>query len=268
MYNGRHMLLSLYLSYRFSRSTRLRSNIPEIAVFILTGSLLSAVPFGIPLLIALAYPLPFLLLYPIFRYILGVFMFLSFPFYSWYYEVFDYDSEVWHTYRSLRFLTIDLTSTPNWDEFIMAFSLFLLINFFGAFLGYSIGKRREIKFSDRWKVPCGFAGVLCVGFSLALVSTLYERVGSALFGLGNILLETIFLSWLIDREFLSFLARARVATFMVLGGIILLLIGRQVNHVLLIVAAEMIALFGVIIYLVKLTVASGRVYSRRFRNNL
>jgi len=80
-----------------------------------------------------------------------------------------------------------------------------------------------------------------------------------------VLFETIFLSWLIEREFLSWLTRARVATLMFLGGIILFLIGREINNALNIVGGQILILFGAIIYIVKVVVAYVRTTERDAR---
>lgn len=241
---------------------------PEIAVFVIAVSLISAVPF-LEIFFFLLFPLIFFL--PLLGlwlcYILRVsFAFLSFPFYAWHYEVFDSYGSMGEWHFAIRFLTTDIVSSPDWGiEFIAPFSFFLLVNILGAHLGYWVGKKYEIQFGDGWKVLCGFAGVVCIGVSFIVSHALYERVGITLFGLGFVLFETIFLSWLIEREFLSWLTRARVATLMFLGGIILFLTGRQINHALMIVGGQMLILFGAIVYIVKVVVAYVRTTERDAR---
>jgi len=164
---------------------------------------------------------------------------------------------------AIRFLTKDIASSPDGGiGFVAPFAFFLLVNILGAHLGYWVGKKYEIQFGDGWKVLCGFAGVVCIGISFIVPHALYERVGITLFGLGFVLFETIFLSWLIEREFLSWLARARVATLTFLGGIILFLTGRQINHALMIVGGQILILFGAIVYIVKIIVAYVRTTER------
>jgi hypothetical protein len=215
----------MYLLYRLARSAKLESYMPEIAVFVIAVSLISAVPFLVPLFFLLL-PLGWCLFY-IF---LGSFMFLSFPFYAGYYEVFDSSGSMGEWHFAIRFLTTNITSSPDGGiGFVVPFAFFLLVNILGAHLGYWLGKKYEIQFGDGWKVLCGFAGVVCIGVSFIVSHALYERVGITIFGLGFVLFETIFLSWLIEKEFLSWPARARVATLTVLGGIILFF-GRPSNQ--------------------------------------
>lgn len=149
--------------------------------------------------------------------------------------------------------------------FIVPFSFFLLVNILGAHLGYWVGKKYEIQFGDGWKVLCGFAGVVCIGVSFIVPNALYELFGITLSGLGFVLFETIFLSWLIEREFFSWLMRVRVATLMFLGGIILFLIGCQNNNALMIVGGQILILFGAIVYIVKVVVAYVRTTERDAR---
>lgn len=261
------MLLLTYLLYRYARSARPRSYVLDITTFVLAVSLVSAFSFGL-LPFGSFFFLPYPPFFPIFLIfflasILALsFMFLSFPFFLWHYEVFDQYGSTGQQYRAIRFLTIDITSAPDTYEFITTFSLFLFINILGAFLGHWIGKKHRVECGDGWKILCAFAGVVCVGASFIIGRALHERAGVAILGLGIILLETIFLSWLIENDFLSWLARARVATFMVLGGITVFLAGRQINHVLLILGGQMLVLFGVVIYFVKLTIAHVRARNR------
>lgn len=265
----------MYLLYRLARSAKLESYMPEIAVFVIAVSLISAVPF-LEYYVFLLSPLIFLLfplgwfLFPLgwclFYIVLGSSTFLSFPFYAWHYEVFDSSGSMGEWHFAIRFLTTDIASSPDGGiGFVAPFSFFLLVNILGAHLGYLVGKKYEIRFGDGWKVLCGFAGVVCIGLSFIVSHALYERVGIPLFGLGFVLFETIFLSWLIEREFLSWPARARVATLMFLGGIILFLTGRQINNALNIVGGQMLILFGAIVYIVKVVVAYVRTTERDAR---
>lgn len=260
----------MYLLYRLARGAKLESYMPEIAVFVIAVSLISAVPLLLGYCVfLLLFPLIFFLLplggclYYIF---LGSFTFLSFPFYAWHYEVFDSSGSMGEWHLAIRFLTTDIASSPDGGiGFIAPFSFFLLVNILGAHLGYWVGKKYEIQFGDGWKVLCGFAGVVCIGVSFIVPHALYERVGVVLSGLGFVLFETIFLSWLIEREFLSWLTRARVATLMFLGGIILYLTPYQKNHALNIVGGQILILFGAIVYVVKVVVAYVRTTERDAR---
>lgn len=251
----------MYLLYRYARSAKPRSYMLETTIFILAISFFSMAPEAMGYII----PFPFSVL------LLYICIPLSFPFYSWRYELFNYDVGEWQTYRSIRFLTTDITSTPSWKygihEFFFFFSFFLLVNVLGALLGYQISKKHRIQFGDEWKVLGGFAGVVCIVVSFILASALYERAAIALFWFGIFLLEMILLSLLIEpleptQEFLLWLTRARVATSMILGGIILLLVGQLTNHTLITIGGKMLILFGAIIYFVKLTVAYMRTRER------
>ena len=250
----------MYLLYRLARSAKLESYMPEIAVFVIAVSLISAVPF---VWMAAFLGISFFLLFPLIYF----FLFSSFPFYALQYEVFDSSWSMggeWHF--AIRFLTTDIVSSPDLGiVFIVPFSFFLLVNILGAHLGYWVGKKYEIQFGDGWKVLCGFAGVVCIGVSFIVPNALYELFGITLSGLGFVLFETIFLSWLIEREFLSWLTRARVATLMFLGGIILFLIGCQNNNALMIVGGQILILFGAIVYIVKVVVAYVRTTERDAR---
>ena len=157
----------MYLLYRLSRSAKLESYMPEIAVFVIAVSLISAVPLLLGYYVfLLLFPLIFFLrplggcLYYIF---LGSFTFLSFPFYAWHYEVFDSSGSMGERHLAIRFLTTDIASSDGGIGFIAPFSFFLLVNSLGAHLGYWVGKKYEIQFGDGWKVLCGFAGVVCIG---------------------------------------------------------------------------------------------------------
>ena len=221
----------------------------DISVFILTVSLIST---AIPL------------------------SFLSWPAYSWHLEL-PVPEPVepyyiyWLPYRGISFSTIDIVSIPRWEyhdgvwsarddlsaleESIIAFQFFLLVNILGALLGYLIGKKHRFS-GDGWIILWGFAGIVCLGVSLILVRP-PKRAGMVLLGSGIISLETIIFSWLIE-----YYARARVASLMIQGGIILLLVGQLINQIPTITGGKMLILFGAIIYFVKLTVASMRTRER------
>jgi len=190
------MLLSMYASYRLARSAMSRRYFLFRLItsgFIVLFSGFSAISpvtyFWFPLSIILFFPL----------------VFPSFPFYSWHDELWLGEPRYWTDFRGIRFLTIDLGSTPSttyseyWNFIGFAFSFFLFFNIMGAWLGYWIGKNYRIQNLARWWMKNNFraiVGVVCLttGFGLLFID---ERVGLALSGFGTILLETIILSKLV-----------------------------------------------------------------------
>lgn len=252
------MLLLAYLLYRYARSAKSRSYMVDITVFLLAVSLISTV-------------------FPVsqFGFFTFPFSFFSWPAYSWDLEFpvrepFEPYDIYWVTHRGISFLTIDLMSTPSWEyhdgsrirhdlwsleQNIIISSFFLFVNFLGALVGYCVGKKHRSS-DEGWIVLWGFAGVVCVGASFIIMGVL-ERVGIVLFGFGIILLETILFSQLIE-----IFVRARVATQMVLGGIILVSADQLFDHMLMTTVGKMLVLFGAIIYFVKLTITYVRARNR------
>jgi len=228
----------MYLLYRYARSAKPRSYMLDITLFIIAVSLFSTVFlvsfFGVPV------------------------SFVSFPFYFWYGELpapgwlSQQVRELypWLYYRGIRFLTVDVTLDPNWEvkgdqvilhynvwdnynnALVIGFSVFLLVNILGALVGYGVGKRYRIQLlSDDFWIGIG---MVCVGVSFVLPRALLAYY-LPLFGLGIILLGTVFFSWLIH-----YYTRARVATLMILTGIILLLMGNPINAIEMIVGGRML----------------------------
>lgn len=205
----------MYLSYRLARNAKLRSYLPKITVSILAVSFISTFP-----------QLGFFFL------IVGFFFFkyLSFPFYSVYYDTFD-ALGFRRIHHGIRFLTLNVTSIPysweatgppileigrnkfntpahafGWEDYIHEFSIvfmfFLLVNFLGALFGYWISKKQRIRFfsSMWWRVLWGFFGLACLGlFTMpSILQVMDERTETALLGFGIILLETIIVPWLME----------------------------------------------------------------------
>jgi hypothetical protein len=194
------MLLSMYLLYRLARSAKLRSYMPMVTVFILVVSVLPVI-FPLTFLIGITFPVTFLS-WPA--------LFAVDPFH----RIIEYIPETheWNiehaTYHEAIFLTMKV-ETLDWHEFfVIAFSLSLFVNVLGASLGYWIGKKHRIQFfgSEWWRIFWGLVGgTLIVGIVVPVLSVpdiayaISWRVGFTLIGFGIILLETIFLSWLIDK---------------------------------------------------------------------
>jgi len=189
-----------------------------VTVFILAVSFFSAVPTFLAFIFsAFGLRMP-----AAFFYFGGFFLFgfLSFPFYASidYTRIFEnyLSHNVW--YYKLRFLTIDITSSnfsPSsyLTECISHFPFFLVVNILGALAGYWIGKKHRIQLfgSKWWKIFWGLVGVTLI---MDTVLPLYFAPGLVnanpfvwfiLFGFAIILVETIFLSWLIrcTRRFLA-----------------------------------------------------------------
>jgi len=99
--------------------------------------------------------------------------------------------------------------SSNLGEYLAtAFLWSLFVNVLSAFVGFWVGKKHRIQLfgSKWWKVLWGFVGVtLTVGTVVSVYlgpSFTYAidwHVGFTLIGFGIILLETIFLSWLIGK---------------------------------------------------------------------
>jgi hypothetical protein len=265
------MLLSMYLFYRYARSGKPRSYILEIMLFIIMISLFSTlfpVSFMVLFFPVILFAFPYLFLYFL--------SFPSFPFYFWYDELPApawlspriRELYPWLYSRAIRFLTINVALTPDWElsgdqiithsvwdnhsnALVIAFSFFLLVNILGGLVGYFIGKKYRISdFSGNWLI----IGVPCIIVSF-IVAIFLESAGLALLGLGIAFLEMGFLSWIME-----YTQRARVATLMIIGGVVLLLIGYPISHVGIIAFGETLVFFGIIIYAAKLAIAYARTH--------
>jgi len=184
------MLLSMYASYHWARS---EDYVRNIGFFILLISFFSAF-FPLSIIIFLAFPVTF----------------LSFPFYGTIEKLLVGGIPGnWGYFVTLRFLTIDITSTPTEASFFFfpalmpAFPLFLASNLLGALLGYWIGTKYRIHlFSSKWwKVLWGFIGITSIGlgFVFGALGYVEEDFGVALFSFGIAMLETIILSYLLNN---------------------------------------------------------------------
>jgi hypothetical protein len=255
------MLLSAFLSYRWTINEKSRSYILEMALFILAVSLFSA---NFPVTEFFIFTIPF--------------SFLSWPAYSWSLEfraprVLNEYYIYWVPSRGLSFLTFDITSAREWEyqngslitnnlwsaeQFLTLFSIILLINVAGALLGALLGnlkrKKGRVKDTSGWWI---IAGVFCIVLSILAFPALDIEglVFLGLFGLGVILLETALLAPLME-----ILAHYRVATLMVLGGMSLLLIGLPTSSIVVIITGSFLFLSGALIYFFEFVIAYARAH--------
>jgi hypothetical protein len=83
------------------------------------------------------------------------------------------------------------------------FVLYLASNLLGALFGYWIGTNYRIHlFSSKWwKVLWGFIGIISIGlgFVFGALGFIEVNFGIALFSFGIVVLETIFLSYLLNN---------------------------------------------------------------------
>jgi len=173
------MLLSMYAAYHWARISK-RAFALRMAFFIILISFLPAIspfPFGVLL------PLP-LFVSPV----------LSFPFYAYYKKVLV--EGYWVAFSRIRFLGIDITSTP-WagvlGQLAPVFSFFILINLVGAILGYEINRIRMIREwgnSKRWNLLGAILGSVFMGAGLGL-GNLYDFDRAALFLFGILVLAIV-----------------------------------------------------------------------------
>jgi len=259
------MFLSLYLMYRFARSGRSWSYLFDVGLFVILISLVSVV-FPVTMWVVFTFPVSL----------------LSFPFYFWVGELQAppemRDTFPWVYYRSVRFLTVDLNLTPDWqlsggqlvsrgelyynDSFIVAFSILLLANILGGVIGYLVGRRYELRVGseDRWIA----VGVVCTVLAIAsgiVVGAVFPRVNwsvvepvlTFMFGFGVIVVECVLLSFLV-----SYVKRARVGTLMVLSGLIFFLAGQSFSQLLMAIVGAALGVFGGVIYLVKFVIYYAR----------
>jgi len=125
--------------------------------------------------------------------------FLSFPFYA-----FSIRTPPWIMHRGISFFAVDIIHSTeySWGDFFpfVPFPFFLFVNILGALLGYWIGKRHRIQYSGgkKWIVLVGI-----VSLGLCFVSSNSDHIGwrvwYVLFGFGVFLLETKFLSYLMNN---------------------------------------------------------------------
>ena len=157
------MLLSMYASYHWAES---EYYIIKMAVFIILVSFLSAysgLPFGF-----------FLVVFPV----------LSFPFYAYIARWAVGPPLYVEEFHGIRFLTIGGLVT---EQFIHAFSFFLLVNLFGMILGYAASKIhriRELGTTKYWNSLGFILGVIFIGVGLiALCYIPPHRISEVPFGL-------------------------------------------------------------------------------------
>ncbi len=267
------MLFVTYLLYRYARSRKGWSYLFDVGLFVILVSLASTV-----------FPLTqFPFYWPL--------TFLSFPFYFWYGELAApawlaselRSSYPWLYYHSVRFLTVDLNLTPDWElsggqiiehslwsnynALAIAFSVFLLANFLGGTLGYVIGRKRELTVGseERWaivgvaSIVIGFVLLSESAFPLSGARTQWMQIAGILSAsfltLGTIVLGVLAFSVLID-----YVKHARLATLMVMAGLVLFFTGHAVDHVLMTILGQTLVVFGGIIYFLKIIIAYTRAH--------
>jgi len=259
------MFLSMYLMYRFARSGRSWSYLFDVGLFVVLISLISTV-FPVTMFVLFTFPVSF----------------LSFPFYFWVGELQApaalRDTYPWLYYRSVRFLTVDLNLTPDWqlsgaqlvshgelyynNAFVVAFSMLLLANVLGGVIGYLVGRRYQLRVwsEERW-VVVGVVSAVLAFVSGIVVGTLFpwvnwslvEPVLTVVLGFGVIVVGAVMLSFLVD-----YVKKARVATLMVLSGLIFFLTGQYFSQLLMTIVGSALVVFGGIIYFVKLVISHVR----------
>lgn len=255
------MLLSMYLLYRYAKSGKSWSYLVEVGLFVVMVSLVST-------------------LFPVTQFVLFTLpmSFLSFPFYFWFGELrappelrYTYP---WLPYHSVRFLSVDLNLTPDWrlsgggivtgpefysDAFVATFLALFLVNVLGGVFGYFVGRRYEFPVlgEERW-VVIGVASVVLAFASGVVVNAVFpsgvnwfvvEPVLMSVFGFGVIVVEAVLLSFLVGLA-----EQARIASLMVLTGLILVLAGGWFSQLVMVSGGWVLLIFGVIIYFAKATV--------------
>lgn len=180
------MLLSMYASYHWARLGK-EDWFFSISAFIVLVSFISTF-------------FTYLGFFLIFLFFLYPLWFVSYPFMSivdWrrsFGVVAGYD---------IHFFTLRIVSLPTEYAPLLGFCFFLLVNLAGALLGYWIGTKYRIQLfgSKWWKVLWGFIGITSIGlgFVFGALGYIEEDFGVALFYFGIAMLETIILSYLLNK---------------------------------------------------------------------
>lgn len=259
------MLLSMYLLYRFARSGKSWTYVFDIGLFVVLISFVSA-------------------LIPVTEFVIFSFpvSFLSFPFYFWSGELAAPEalrgSYPWLPCHSVRFLTANLNLTPDWalngsgiatgpqfysSAFGFAFLVLLLANMLGGVLGYFVGRRYAL---PAWgevrlllvgvaSVVLAFVGAIFVVNAFPSVSlSIVEPVFDSVFGFGTVVVDIVFLWFLIGLA-----ERSRVASLMVLGGLVLVLAGGEAGLVLVVTGGWTLVVLGGLVYFGKETIDYVRI---------
>lgn len=265
------MLLSMYLLYRFARSGESWTYVFDVGLFVVLISLLSA-------------------LVPVSEFFIFSFpvSFLSFPFYFWTGDLAApaalRNSYPWLPYHSLRFLTVDLNLTPDYafsgggidtgpqfytGAVVFAFWVLLLVNVLGGVVGYVVGRRFSFPaWSEGRCLVVGFVSVVVAIVSAMILANVFPTVylpvaGVVLvvvFGFGAILIGMVLLSFLIGLA-----ERGRVASLMVLGGLVLVLAGGWFGQVVAVTAGWTFLVLGLVVYLANGVVGYVRVRDAEVR---
>jgi len=187
------MLLSMYASYHWARLGK-EDWFFSIFAFIILVSFISTFLTSLGFFLAVLF-----FLWPLW--------FVSYPFmglFVWrrsFGVVVGYD---------IRFFTLRIVSLPTEYAPLLGFGFFLLFNLAGALLGYWIGTRYRIPLfgSKKWKVLWGFIGIASIILGLLFAHAdaftqifgyIKEDFGVALFSFGIAALDTIILSYLLNK---------------------------------------------------------------------
>jgi hypothetical protein len=265
------MLLSMYLLYRFARSGESWTYVFDVGLFVVLISLLSAL---VPVSEFFFFSFPV--------------SFLSFPFYFWTGDLAApaalRGSFPWLPYHSIRFLTFDLNLTPDYavigggittdSQFYgsgvaFAFWVLFLVNVLGGVVGYVVGRRFSFPAWSEGRclivgivsVVVSFVGAVVLGeFFSSFYSPVVGVVFFVVFGFGAILVDLVVLWFL-----LGLAERGRVASLMVLGGLVLILAGGWFGQVVAVMAGWAFLALGLVVYLANGVVGYVRVRDAEVR---
>ncbi len=184
------MLLSMYLSYYWARTAKLRSHLTRITLSILVMSFLSMYfPFHVI----------FILYFPL----LLIFV-LSWPaLFTWHWgRSYGAETVLYIDVYNIYFFTMNITTYNEYEYRLIAFLLSCFVNILGALFGYLIGKKLKIQFFHHklWNPFWGLVGSGCIILAveemfIGLLGTLNPLgITFYLLGFGILLLETITVS--------------------------------------------------------------------------
>ncbi len=187
----------MYASYLWANRSK-KTYVLRIAVFILLSSFFSAYFPG-----SHAHFMFFIFfLHPLFYA-----PFLSFPFYLFKHEMNSHHLYYENSFHSIRFLMVNITSTPASgppgfnQQLLLDFSFFLSVNLVGALLGYLIARKYRIQFfTDKWSIiSCLSTAIACLvgSFLVVLIFPVLTRIGVTFLGAGIFLLDVILFKTLV-----------------------------------------------------------------------
>jgi len=188
-------LLSMYASYLWANRSK-KTYVLRMAVFILLSSFFSAyIPESQGYFLFLIF-----FLHP-FYYA----SFLSFPFYLFKHEMNSHHLYYHNSFHSIRFLIVNITSTPASgppgfnQQLLLDFSFFLSVSLVGALLGYLIAKKYRIQFfNNKWGIIlCLSTAIVCLVGPLLSILIFRVIVDVTFFGAGIFLLDIILFKTLV-----------------------------------------------------------------------